>query len=308
MKFTKISAILLCVCLLLTACGSSVATDMKMEAEIDRMESAGNGFLYDASPAETMSASGEELKSESPELTAVQTDRKLIKTVSIEAETEHYEELITTLDQKIAALGGYVESRQSGSYSRSRRWCRMTVRIPADRLPEFQVHVGESANVLSTSEQTLDVTLQYSDTEAKIASLEAERTRLMELLAQAGSLSDILEIQSRLSDVTYELERYESRRRGYDNQITYATVSLELREVQTLTPAEDPTVWQRITEGFADSLEGVGDDIVDFFVWLIVSLPYLAVWIPVTALILWLIRRIRRKVYKKRQSPPSEIP
>ncbi|MBR2057778.1 MAG: DUF4349 domain-containing protein, partial [Fibrobacter sp.] len=54
-----------------------------------------------------------------------------------------------------------------------------------------------------------------TDTEAKIAALELERSRLMELLATANNLSEILEIEARLSDVTYELERYESHKRGY---------------------------------------------------------------------------------------------
>ena len=301
MKYSRFFAVFLSLCLLLTACGGAASSDMEMGY-------AGSGDIaYDSAPGEKVET--EELKSESPELsTASQSNRKLIKTVSIDAETEHYDDLITALDSRIAALGGYVEARQSGSHSRSRRWCRMTVRIPADRLAEFQTHVDKNANVLSTSEQTQDVTLQYSDTEAKIAALETEQARLMELLAGANNLSEILEIDARLSDVTYELERYESRRRGYDNQITYATVSLSIQEVQTLTPAEEPTVWQRITEGFADSLQGVGDDMVDLFVCLIVSLPYLAVWVPLTALVLWGIRKLRRKVHKKRQFPPSETP
>lgn len=302
MKYARFFAFFLSICLLLTACGNAAT-----EALSDRMESADNGSYYDSAPGEA--GAGEELKSEAPELTdAALNDRKLIKTVSIEAETEHYTDLISALDGKIAALGGYVETRESGSYSRSSRWCRMTVRIPADRLGEFQVHVDENANVLSTSEQTQDVTLQYFDTEAKIAALQTERTRLMELLAQAGSLYDILEIEARLSDVTYELERYESRKRGYDNQVSYATVSLQIREVRTLTPEEDPTVWQRITRGFSESLQGVGNGLVDAFVWGIVSLPYLIVWIPLTALLVWLLKKLRRMIQKKRQSPPSQSP
>ena len=41
----------------------------------------------------------------------VQTDRKLIKTVTMDAETEHYDELIAALEEKLTALGGYTETR-----------------------------------------------------------------------------------------------------------------------------------------------------------------------------------------------------
>ena len=305
MKQHRFLALFLCLCLLLTACGSSAPTE------------AGNAFYGNSvqmdsamieMPGETVSVSGE-LKSESNlSISPAQTDRKLIKTVSMDAETEHYDELIAALQEKITSLGGYTENRQTGSYGKTRRWSEMTIRIPAQNLDGFVAHVTENANVLSTSEETVDVTLQYSDTEAKIAALELERTRLMELLAQAGSLSEILEIEARLSDVTYELERYESRKRGFDNQITYATVHLRVEELQTLTPMEEPSVWTRIRDGFTESLEGVSDGFVDLFVYLVAGSPYLVVFGAVLTLIILLARKQSRKAQQKKQSPPSQTP
>ena len=302
MKHTRILALLLCMVLILTACGSSAPTeDMAMD----------NGYYsdgdYEFAPGETMASS--ELKSDSASLTETPAgERKLIKTVSINAETEHYDDLIPALDERIVALGGYVESRETGNYSRDRRWSRMTVRIPADQLSEFIAHVGENANVLSTSEQTQDVTLQYADTEAKITALKTEQNRLLELLAQAQNLSEILEIEARLSDVTYELERYESQKRSYDNRIVYATVTLSIQEVRTLTPVEEPTVWKRIRDGFLNSLESVGDGLVDVFVLVTAGSPYLVIY----GLVIWgivaLIRKLRRKPQKIKQSPPSQTP
>ena len=302
MKHTRILTLLLCLVLLLSACGSSAPTeDMAMD----------NGYYsdgdYEFAPGETMASS--ELKSDSASLTEIPAgDRKLIKTVSINAETEHYDELIPALDAKIVALGGYVESRETGNYTRDRRWSRMTVRIPADQLSDFVSHVGENANVLSTSEQTQDVTLQYADTEAKITALKTEQARLLELLAGAQNLSEILEIEARLSDVTYELERYESQKRSYDNRIVYATVTLHIQEVRTLTPVEEPTVWQRIHDGFLESWEGVGDGLVNLFVFLTAGSPYLVLYGAVIWSIVVLVRKLRRKKQKIKQSPPSQTP
>ena len=305
MKRTRFFAIFLALCLLLTACGAEAPTDNGGEFFRAEMDSAKHDLME--SPGETTAAMG--LTSDSTALSApAQSDRKLIKTVSMEAETEGYDDLIPALDAKITGLGGYVESRETGSYSRDRRWSRMTIRIPAESLADFVAHVGEKANVLSTSEQTQDVTLQYADTEAKITALKTEQTRLLELLAGANNLSEILEIEARLSDVTYELERYESQKRSYDNRIVYATVSLHIREVQVLTPVEEPTVWARIRDGFTDSLQGVGNGLVDVFVWLIAGSPYLVVFGAVLAGILTLIRKHSRKRQKMKQSPPSETP
>lgn len=304
MKQTRFLALFLTLALLLTACGSSapMSNDSAAgayDAEYGRIEIA---------TGETVAAV-EELKSESASIDSVtQTDRKLIKTVTMDAETENYDELVNALESKIASLGGYTESRRTGTYGKTRRWSQMTLRIPADSLGDFVAHVTENANVLSTNETTQDVTLQYVDTEAKIKALETEQARLMELLAEAQNLSEILEIEARLSDVTYELERYASQKRSYDNQVSYATVHLTIEEVQTLTPVEEPTVWERISDGFMDSLEGVGTGITDLFVFLIAGSPYLVVWGIIGFCVSLILRKLRRKKQKLPQAPPLRNP
>ena len=306
MKRTRFFALFLSLCILLTACGSAAPTD---DGIFNRAEADMNSAALDQMemPFET-SAAPEELKSESAIDAPVLSNRKLIKTVQIEAETEEYDALVAALEEKLTALGGYTESRQTGTFGKTRRWSNMTLRIPVENLPAFVAHVTEEANVLSTSEETQDVTLQYSDTEAKLAALKTEQARLMELLAAANNLSEILEIEARLSDVTYELERYESQKRGYDNRINYATVHLSLEEVTVLTELEEPTVWTRIRDGFTESLQGVGDGLVDLFVYLIAGSPYIAVTGAVLALVILLARKQSRKAQKEKQSAPSENP
>ena len=309
MKRTRFFALLLSLCLLLGACGAQAPADKFLSNDVGYADSMDMESNYE-SPAETTAAfAPEELKTDGAAIDApVQAGRKLIKTVQIDAETENYDELLTALEERITALGGYTESRRTGTHGKTRRWSNMTLRIPAENLDGFVRHVQEHANVLSTSEQTQDVTLQYSDTEAKVAALKTEQSRLMELLAGANNLSEILEIEARLSDVTYELERWESQKRGYDNQITYATVHLSIEEVAVLTPVEEPTVWTRISTGFRDSLQGVGDGLVDIFVYLIAGSPYIVVCGAVLALIILLARKQSRKAQKIQQSPPSETP
>ena len=295
MKIRHFFAVFLCICLLLTACGAETPADKEAVhvVQYDRTESP----MEDASTElKTDSAAG---------LTApAQSDRKLIRTVSMDAETENYDTLITALEEKLTALGGYTESRQTGTYGSTRRWSSMTIRIPADNLSAFVTHVSKNANVLSTSEETKDVTLQYVDTESKITALETEQARLLELLAGAQNLSEILEIEARLSDVTYELERYASQKRSYDNQITYATVRLTVEEVEVLTPVEEPSVFDRIRTGFTSSLHGVSDGLVNLFVLLVAGSPYLLVYGAVIGAILAISSRIRKR--KQKKAPPAD--
>lgn len=232
------------------------------------------------------------------------SNRKWIVTVDLTAEVGLLESAMEDVLERVAALDGYVENQSiDGSSSRKSRWANLTVRVPADQVDAFTSEISENTNVVSMRKSLEDVTLSYSSTANRVAALETEETRLLELLSQAENMADLLEIESRLTDVRYELEDYASRLRLYDNQIDYATIYLRLHQVEEYTPTEDPTVWQRIQDGFRSSLAGLGASLVDLVVFLIAASPFLVVYGAILALIIFLVRKNRanRKAKKAAQ-------
>jgi len=300
MKVRKLLCVLLALLLLLslTACGASAPTNDKAE-----------GIYYDA-PMETMASA--ELKTESGSTTVLPANRKLIRTIRMDAETEDLTALLDSLTARIAELGGYVETKElynGSAYSGSRRRnLSMTVRIPAAQADAFVSQVGESANVVSSSETVEDVTLQYVDTESQVKALETEQARLIELLAQAETLEDMLQIEARLTDVRYELERYASYLRTLENQVSYATVIIDISEVKEYTPVveEEPTTWQRIVKGFSRSLRNLGMVAKELFIGIIVFSPYLVILALLITVPLVILLRCTAKKRKKVLPPESE--
>ena len=236
--------------------------------------------------------------------TALPENRKWVITVNMDAETEDLDSLMAGLDAEINALAGYVEDQEiyngSAYASRRHRNANLTIRIPAHRVEEFTAAVSGIANVVSTNVSRDDITLQYVDTESRVTALKTEETRLLELLAQAETMGDLLEIEARLSDVRYELESYSSRLRVYDNQVDYATIYLFISEVQEYTPVAEKTVWERIRDGFKSSIEGVSEGFVDFFVWVIANSPYLLVWAVVIAVGIFGLKKLPKVKIRKR--------
>lgn len=287
---------------LLTGCGGRSATSYAMDAaapqemaEAVEMES-GNGALTGAMDT------GAELTQ--PE------NRKWIITVEMSAETEDLDALLEALTGEISRLEGYVENQSvyNGSAYTNRRYrnASITIRVPAGQVDSFTQAVAGIANLVSSSKSLEDVTLQYSDTETRVKALQTEQARLLELMEQAQSMADLLEIEGRLTEVRYELERYTSRLKLYDNQIDYATIYLTVDEVQEYTPVEEPTVWQRISGGFVSSLKGLGTGAVDLLVWLIVASPYLVVLGVLGTGAVLLIRRSRKKRKEKKSPEKTE--
>lgn len=280
-------AMVLLLLLSLTACGGSSKAPMENAAADRAPAMMENGMLT------TDSASG---------AVALPEDRKLIRTISMDAETEELETLLTALEEKIAELGGYVENREvyNGSAYATRRYrhADLTIRIPADKVDGFVEHVSGVSNVVSSREDIDDVTLTYVDTESRVKALETERDRLLELMEQAQTMSDLLEIEGRLTEVRYELESVASRLKTLDNQINYATVYLNVSEVQEYTPVVEKTAWQRITEGFVDSLEGIWDGAVEAFIWVLANSPYLVVFAAAGFGVSVLLRKRKKRVKK----------
>ena len=297
MKQKKLLALLLALVMtasVLTACGgssNSVAMDQAMpEAgapmENGKFEMAGNA-LYSASTAGGNIAD------------TVQTGQKLIRKVNIDAETEDLEALLGSLTAQINALEGYIENQElynGSSYSSYRhRSANLTIRIPADKLDAFVGQVKDTSNVVSYNESQDDVTLTYVSTESRIKALETEQERLLELLSKAENMSDLLEIEARLTDVRYELENVTSQLLVLANKVDYATVYLYISQVKVYTEVEEQTVWQRISSGFKQNLEDIKVGLEDFFVWLVTYSPQLIVLALVAAVVILLLRRRGKK-------------
>ena len=228
-------------------------------------------------------------------------EQKLIKTIRMETETEDLDALLPQVSEKIAALGGYVENQElynGSSYNSYRsRSASLTVRIPAAQLGDFVENVKGVSNVVTYNESTENVTLRYVSTESRMKALEVEQQRLLELLAKAENMSDLLEIEARLTDVRYELESVTSQLRVLANQVDYATVYLYVSQVKVYTEVEEQTVWQRIGSGFKENLRDMGEDLTDFFVWLVTYSPQLILWAVVIAIA---VTVLKKKIAKKK--------
>ena len=299
----KLTALFLTLCLLLalTGCGGSNKSQAVFREEAAEAPAAMEMVM---NAAGSTAGAG-------PNTTTLPEGRKWIITIDMSVETDNLDALMETLDVKIDSLGGYVEDQNihNGSTYADRRYrnANLTVRIPDENVDKFTDDVAGISNVVSQNLRREDITLKYVSTSSRVTALETEEARLLELLAKAETMEDLLEIEARLTDVRYELENYASQLRLYDNQIDYATIYLYISEVQEYTPVEEPTFLERITKGFRNSLENLAEGSVNLLVWLIVSLPYLAVFFVVGAVVFIIVKRIR-KVKAKKQTVDQDSP
>ena len=239
------------------------------------------------------------------------TERKLIRKIYLSTETEDMDPLLAAIDSKVSALGGYMESREVYTGSRyasydSRRHADLVIRIPKDKLDEFVAHVGKESNITSSNETSDDVTLTYVAVQSRMTALQKEEARLLELIDKAANLSELLELEKRLTEVRTDLENVTSQLLLYDNLVDFGTIEISISEVQKLTPVQEPGFFNRIGSGFMESLRNLWTFLKELAIFLVVASPYL-VTIGAAAFVTVLIIRLsirRKRAAKSKKQPP----
>jgi len=166
----------------------------------------------------------------------------------------------------------------------------LEIRIPFGALEATVAAISELGDVQESSINTYDVSLQKIDLDARISVLESAIERLGVLLEQAETTSDLIAIESALSDRQAELDSLTSQRKYLSDQTLFATISVNLFTSADATPT-DP-------EGFVDGLLRGLASIVAFFAGLVVWAGILLPWLGMLAVVLGvvvLVRRVRRK-------------
>ena len=241
----------------------------------------------------------------------VASNRKLIRRVNMNVETQEFEKLTQYIENKVNELGGYMEQSNvyGGSYEyNERRSAQYTVRVPVDKLDVLVGSVAEQGNVTNKNESATDVTLSYVDTKSRKEANEVEYERLMELLKQAEDIDTIVALESRLTTVRYEIQSLESQLRTYDNLVDFATVEISVQEVVIYTPVEPEkkTDLQRMTEGFVNSIENILFDLKEFAIDFVIALPYLILWAVIIGIIVLIIRKIKKNKKAKKEKKNAE--
>lgn len=284
----------LLLCLSLSACG-------------------GSGYKNDAAAPEMSDSNqtvpGESAESSDMSIAAPVTDRKLIYRATVYAETKEFEESKEQLDALIEKYQGFVESSSvSGNDHQdwdTRKNLEYTLRVPAESLFAFLEEVEQTVHVLTCDTGMEDVTSSYVDTEARLNALRREEERLLELLDQAANVTEILEIESRLSNVRYEIESMTAQLKTYDNEIAYSTVSISLNDVTDYSV--HTTFSSRSHDAFLSGWSGFVDAMQGLVIGLLQLWPFLVILVIVVVIIIFCVKRSAKKNREKFQKtfPPA---
>ena len=218
------------------------------------------------------------------------SNKKLILTANMNLETQDLDDASNKLNNLIEKYNAYFQSNSIYYSGSNTRILNASIRIPADNYSSFIEEVKQIANTTSYSEKTDDVTESYMDIEARLNSLKAQEEKVLEFYDKATTIEDLMAIESRLADLRYEIESYESRIKNYDLLIEYSTLNIYISETKAYTTTS-PNFFTRLTNAFINGFNNFIDSVGDFMIEIVYN-----IW---TILLIVLIGFIAYFVYKR---------
>lgn len=225
-------------------------------------------------------------------------NRKLVYRVQMVIQTTGFENSISKINTKVSELGGYIQSSQvSGNdygYSGGKSGS-IVARIPSEKLNQFLNASKSFGNISSQSQSIEDITMRYTDVEARQKSLQVEFDRILELVKKADKLEDVIRLEERLSQIRYELDSLKSQIKGMDNDVSYSTINMDIYEVALLESSDESKISDRIKSAFSKSLYNLENDIKNIIVGFFAVIPYIVVIGIILLMIFGITRRLKDK-------------
>ncbi len=277
---TKVSALAITALLALTGCSS-----MADSLEETSVSMGAPDIAYTEDMAVEMDMQGRADES------AASFEPDIIRTGYLSLSVDSPSDTADEITGVVEAAGGRIASRSDYTpvdYGQPSSY--LEARIPYDVLDATVESIQELGDVQEVSLNSVDVSLQKIDLDARIDVLEAAIERLNELLAEAASTSDLIAVESALSERQAELDSLQSQREYLSDQTLFATLSISLITPANATPAEP--------DGFLDGIVRGWESILAFFagtiVWAGILVPWLGL-VAVVAVAIVVVRRLRRR-------------
>ncbi|SFG11112.1 protein of unknown function [Desulfotomaculum arcticum] len=203
------------------------------------------------------------------------------------------------LEDMAGKSGGYVQNAHLWQGNGGMQG-QLTLRVPTGKMDSFIPEIEALGQVKSKNVSGKNVTEEYYDTEARRKNLERQESRYLELLKEAKTVKDMLEIEQELSRVRGEIESLQARLKVLDNLTELATINVDLeapRNISTGITLKEP-LDQRVKAAWLRGINGMANMAEGLIVLLFMLLPYS----PVFAVVGF----IGYRVWKKRSSKNND--
>ncbi|MGN8067905.1 DUF4349 domain-containing protein [Mucilaginibacter sp. 22184] len=216
------------------------------------------------------------------------TTKKIIKSGTIEFEASNINTARKRILQALKKYGGYVdEDNQTTNSDINRKEYNLKISIPARYFDFLVDSVSASADKIDTKNISVtDVTTRYIDMKTRLDNKKILENRYLELLKKGTKISDLLEIENKLTEIRSDIESSQGQLNYLNKQIAYSSF-----DITFYTKATTQNIDDRFTNKFKTSIIAGWDTLKNLFFGIISIWPLLVI----TAIIYWMFKAWRKR-------------
>ncbi|MFO0659400.1 MAG: DUF4349 domain-containing protein [Polyangiaceae bacterium] len=229
------------------------------------------------------------------------SDRKVIRNAELTVEANDPREAARILGNLAERHSGFLassDSQQSGpSNDPTAVSVTLVMRVPS---AEFATTLDEirasGSKVLHERISGQDVTDEFVDVEARLRSYKALEAQLHELLRDAKTVSDAIQVHAKLNETRTEIERLEGRRRVLEDKTSLSTFTVRVQKVAPLVTASSDGIATSFRKALGDGVDTSAAIVTGAIRLTGVLLPVmLLIFLPMGLLLRWAIRFVQRR-------------
>ncbi|MCU1437288.1 MAG: hypothetical protein JWP66_375 [Naasia sp.] len=175
---------------------------------------------------------------------------------------------------------------------------RLVARIPTDELDATLAELEALGETRSLSTSSADVTQERTDLDSRIASLQASVDRLRTLLSSAATTTDLIAIETALSDREAQLESLIGQRDYLADQVDFSTITVSFTAPAAAPDAAPTDFFGAVVAGWNALLTALGAAVIGVGA----ALPWLAFLALLSGIAYLIVRRARPR------RPPRAAP
>uniref|UniRef100_UPI00321628CD DUF4349 domain-containing protein n=1 Tax=uncultured Draconibacterium sp. TaxID=1573823 RepID=UPI00321628CD len=154
--------------------------------------------------------------------------KKIIKDGRMGIEVQELERTKTYIDSLVAKYGGYYANERLNNSDWKTSY-NLKIRVPSNNFERLISEVETGSGEIKYKEiDARDVTDQFIDLETRLANKNNYLKKYNNLLTQAKSVKDILEIEEKIRVIEEEIESTTGRLKYLGDLVEYSTLDLEI--------------------------------------------------------------------------------
>jgi hypothetical protein len=219
--------------------------------------------------------------------------RLIIRSGMMSIEVDKYDETEQKIREIAKKYNAYITNTSASLNPGGKKQGTITLRVPSEKFDGLLDELRHAGKEMNENINGKDVTEEYMDSEARLKTQKQLEERLLKLLDEkTAKLTDIVDVEQKLSGVRENIEKTEGRMKYLKDQAAFSTLSVSVYEPSLLQTSTGGGFFYELEQSIKRGLNGFTMILSGIITVLIALLP---IAVPVFLIIYFLVRYLKRR-------------